>query len=323
MRLGELPYLASVRPVVLITGFLGAGKTTLLRELLVAVAAESILADVILNDYADAKVDLLTLDGFARNLEPLTATCACCEGMDFLLELSLKSSQSDSDILFIELNGTADPVPIVETFTILDEKLRLHPRWQVCVVDVRHFGKRAAYSDIEELQLQTASHVYFSHVSGGDVDPLLIEYVRKINPTVSIVGREEVIEQVVDLAGISKRRLLGGGSDTVGLGVSRMDMGNQHMRAHEFTACKIMLPDSAPEARVREWLAKLPEGVIRAKVLIGIDEKPQYRYLLERVNMEVSKYIQKVTLDSVRVPNSAILIGPDINPGELEKVFVL
>lgn len=139
------------QPVVRFTGFLGAGKTTLLREVLLAVKEADLVSNVILNDYTEAMIDCATSQGFAESAEPLTATCACCEGMDFLLDLSVKASNSSADILFIELNGTADPAPIVESFTLLEEKLRLFPRWQVCVIDVRSFGKRGAYSDIEEL----------------------------------------------------------------------------------------------------------------------------------------------------------------------------
>jgi G3E family GTPase len=112
VTLNSIAEVIDVQPVVLITGFLGAGKTTLLRDLLASLNEEGIASNVILNDYADATMDSATLEEFAKNVEPLTATCACCEGLDFLLDLSVKSRKSKSDILFIELNGTADPVPI-------------------------------------------------------------------------------------------------------------------------------------------------------------------------------------------------------------------
>jgi G3E family GTPase len=323
MTFPQIPCFAAVRPVILITGFLGAGKTTLLRELLVATHGQDLDSDVILNDYADASIDLLTLEEFTKNIEPLTATCACCEGLDFLLELSMKSAKSESDLLFIELNGTADPVPIVETFTLLQEKLQLHPRWQVCVIDVRNFGKRGAYKDIEDLQLQTASHLYFTHECEEFSQQSIIEGIRKVNPFASIVTKRELIEQVFSLAKSSKPRLLDGERNQDNVDIRKVIKPANHYKAHEFTACKILLPEAVSEKQVREWLANLPPEVIRAKVLIGITEKPKYRYLFERVNLEVSKYIQKVTLDKNKVPNSAILIGPDIDPQNLEKVFTL
>jgi len=145
MDLPYIPQVVSARPVVLLTGFLGAGKTTLLKELLVSCQNTDILTDVILNDYANAQLDSSTLEGMAASIEPLTATCACCEGLQPLMDLCKKSAKTSSDILFVELNGTADPLPIIESFTLMEDQLQLHPRWQVCVIDVRHFGARDQY----------------------------------------------------------------------------------------------------------------------------------------------------------------------------------
>ena len=47
----------------MITGFLGAGKTTLLRKLLAQLHQREMLADVILNDFTNADIDVATLDG--------------------------------------------------------------------------------------------------------------------------------------------------------------------------------------------------------------------------------------------------------------------
>ena len=94
MKLPYIPQIVAARPVILLTGFLGAGKTTFLRQLLLATQKAGVSADVILNDYADAKLDSATLEGLAASIEPLTATCACCEGLDYLLKLSMKSAKS-------------------------------------------------------------------------------------------------------------------------------------------------------------------------------------------------------------------------------------
>ena len=193
----KLPELSEVTPLVLITGFLGAGKTTLLRELLIAIRGAELESDVILNDYADANLDSATLEELATSIEPLTAVCACCEGFDFLLEMAVKSADSDSDLLFIELNGTADPVPIVEAFALLEEKMKRHPRWQICVINPQLFGSREGYADIENLQLQTASHVYFSHTDEGSASEEVIAKIRAVNPEVSILTNTELKEMVV------------------------------------------------------------------------------------------------------------------------------
>ena len=305
--------------MILLTGFLGAGKTTLLRELLTATQDAGLQADVILNDYANAKLDSATLEEFAKSVEPLTATCACCEGLDFLLELSIKSAKSKSDVLFVELNGTADPVPIVESFTLLEEKLQVHPRWQVCVIDVRHFDQRGAYRDIEKLQLQTASHIYLSHVSSSAATDSILEKIREVNAHATIVHKEDLLKMTVAMAEAKKRLVLKSSSGAIEDALSLIEKPDTHHKTHEFTSCQILLPAHSSEKVVRTWLAALPSGVIRAKVLIGISERPDGRYLFERVGTEISLDAQLVKLGK-SVPNSAILIGPDLDLKVLQEL---
>ena len=68
---------------------------------------------------------------------------------------------------------------------------------------------------------------------------------------------------------------------------------------------------------IKQWLSELPADVIRAKLLIGVTDRPKDRYLYERVGTEVSKYPQRVVLND-NVPNSAILIGPNLDVQALE-----
>jgi len=316
----SIPEIIEVQPAVLITGFLGAGKTTLLRDLLDALNKAEIKSDVILNDYADATMDSATLSEFAKNVEPLTATCACCEGLDFLLDLSIKSSKSNSDLLFIELNGTADPVPIVESFTLLEDKLRLHPRWQVCVIDVRNFGHRKSYSDIEALQLQTASHIYFSHHDNAEIPAQITEHINSINPHASVLDKDSLIEALKGLVS-RKRKIATTPTHAHALDSAQLvGKSPQHFKSHEFTACQLPMPSYASEEQIKTWLGKLPSDVIRVKLLIGVSDRPDpdARYLYERVGSEISRYPQKVRLNS-NVPNSVILIGPDLNKQQLEQ----
>lgn len=315
--LPSLPSIISTQPTVLITGFLGAGKTTLLREILIASKKQNLAVDVILNDYADATLDRETLKEFTDNVEPLNATCACCEGLDFLLELSVKSSKSSSDLLLIELNGTADPVPVVESFTLLEEKLKLHPRWQLCVIDVRHFGDRGAYRDIEELQLQTASHIYLSHHDPQAPIDSVIEEIKKINPYASILDKDTLIKQIITLAQRKSKQLITQQPSTNQLDLTSAKQTHQNHQSHDFTACQILMPPEAAEETIKEWLAALPANVMRVKLLIGVTDRKKDRYLFEKVGSEISRYPQNVRLNS-SVPNSAILIGPDLNTDQLQ-----
>ncbi len=312
----SLPVLSTVRPLLILTGFLGAGKTTLLRALLTATREAGYTTDVILNDYADATLDGATLEGLTHTLSPLTAACACCEGLDFLLELALQSADSGSDLLCIELNGTADPIPIIESFTLLEHKLKRHPRWQICVIHPDHFRTQARYEDIETLQLQTASHIYFSHTDTAPVSEELLGQVREINPSANIISLADLQQAVCDLAQRMHARLLSpADGSSAGSPRDLLTLTPQHHATHDFTACQLPLPASVEKEQLLLWLTSLPTDVIRAKVLVGINGR-KGRYLYERIGTTVSKYVQRVALNA-QVPNSAILIGPDLDPTAL------
>ena len=318
MQFTNIPSITSVKPVILITGFLGAGKTTLLRNLLKSFQKVDLLADVILNDFSDASIDSATLDEFSESVEPLAAGCACCESLDFLLDLSLKSSKKDSDILLIELNGTADPVPIVELFTLLEQKLELHPRWQICVVDSRHIGDRDSYADIESLQLQTASHIYLSHLKTGQQQDHVIRKVREINNYAKILSLDELIHDVIELTSTRKKKFYSKGFSESNIDLHKLKKSKHHQQTHEIHSCKVILPKETTEEQVKAWLHKLPENIIRAKALIGVKGKPEYRYLFERVGTKICPYSQRVKLGKDG-EHSAILIGPNLNIHDLEQ----
>ena len=151
------------KPFLLITGFLGAGKTTLLRRSLHELNARNIKADVILNDISNADIDVATLDpSLLSSVSPLAAGCACCESLEELVQLCRTASSGKGDLLIAELNGTADPLVLLETFTLLENRLSFFPRYQVCVIDARYWGKRDEFQILERRQLETAGFFYIS-----------------------------------------------------------------------------------------------------------------------------------------------------------------
>lgn len=311
-----LPQITPVRPMLMITGFLGAGKTTLLRSLLDQLALKEHLADVILNDCENAQLDRETLRDHAASIDALTGTCVCCEGLDELCRMILRAAESKHSVLLIELNGTADPIPLQETFTLLESKFLLHPRWQVCVIDARHFGKRSHFQELEKLQLETASHYYLSHTSAipkGDLATLSAS-IKAINPLASQTN-------IGDLADSLSQTIRQGRSHAITSGNhlasdTKPNIHHRHHVAHEFTGCNIVFPDPIDESKITPWLEQLPPSVIRTKALLTLRSAPDRRHLYERVGMEVSP--RPIPVRSIsRVPCSALFIGPDLNPSEI------
>ncbi len=125
-------------PVTVLTGFLGAGKTTLLRGMLTESQERGRTCDVILNDFENAEPDAATLPSGVASIAPITASCACRDSLEDLVHLSLAGQKSRGDALLVELNGTADPLPLLESFTLLEEKHPFFHRWQVAVIHARN-----------------------------------------------------------------------------------------------------------------------------------------------------------------------------------------
>lgn len=313
--------------MLMLTGFLGAGKTTLLRSLLDDLATREHLADVILNDRENAHLDGETLKSHAASVAALSGSCVCCDGADELYRLILESSKSQHSVLLIELNGTADPIPLQETFTLIESKFCLRPRWQVCVIDARHFGKRGHFNDLENLQLETASHYYFSwssHLTGKE-ELQLEQSIKAVNPHATRTTSSSLADSLNQAIRRSRRHTLTSQRTNQTCYLSskfattlsgKADQDERHQLAHEFTGCNIIFPKTIEASRVAPWLEKLPESVIRAKALVTLNTDPDCRFLYERVGKEVSPH--PLTVRTItKVPCSGLFIGPDLQPDEI------
>lgn len=112
-------------PITLLTGYLGAGKTTLMNHILAN--QEGYKVAVIVNDIGEVNIDsdLIQKGGVVQeedaSLVPLSNGCICCTlKVDLMKQIAELAQSGKFDYILIEASGICEPLPIVQTISMMD-----------------------------------------------------------------------------------------------------------------------------------------------------------------------------------------------------------
>jgi G3E family GTPase len=108
-------------PVTVLSGSLGAGKTTLLNNVLNT--EKDLNAAVVVNDMGEVNIDAELVEETEttddEEIIELSNGCICCRLRgDLLDEVGRLAKQRDFEYLLVESSGISEPIPVAQTFAL-------------------------------------------------------------------------------------------------------------------------------------------------------------------------------------------------------------
>ena len=258
-------------PLTVISGFLGAGKTTLLNRLLTEPHGRRIA--VLVNDFGRINIDAALIRSRTEDTIDLANGCACCTVAGDLARTIGQITQRAElpDTIVMEASGLADPRGIAQV-ALANPALRLDG--VVTLAD--------AETLLEQSGDPACSRTLLAQVDAADIVVLnkrdLVSDYRAAALRVWLQARapgKPVVEAVQAEVPVD-----------VILGIESTREHSAPLDAHHaaaFESISVAIEEALDRARLREWLGRLPPGVVRAKGVLWLADDPERRTIYQRV----------------------------------------
>lgn len=256
-------------PVTVIGGYLGSGKTTLLNQVLTQSAGRRIA--VLVNDFGEIGIDGDLIAAADGDTITLTNGCVCCRiGSDLMTALwSIRDRDVPPEHLIIEASGIADPAPIAHhaltpgfdldgIVVLLDaETVRRRERHPVVGRTIRRQLAAADVLVLNKIDLVSAEQL-------ADLDV----WLNAAAPGVPVLHARDGKVPIAALAGFGHESL----ADIEA---------NAH--DHDYVSASMTLDRPLARDVLERYLDGLPEGVVRVKGIVRLEESPDQRTVVHRV----------------------------------------
>ena len=253
-------------PLTVIGGYLGAGKTTLLNQLLADPAGQRIA--VLVNDFGDVDIDGRLLESTAGDVLTLANGCICCSMVDDFSETleTVRGFADRLDRVVVEVSGVGDPRQVARWAHLPG----FSPDGVVVLVDPLSVRNRSDDRYIGETVV--------NQVAGAD---LVVMSRTDVADEAQLVRTEEWL---ADTTGATVLRAPVPTAVILGPRLRNMpDENAPTLTAHPHDHVSITRHLDGPVARasVETWIRARPGGVVRAKGLVRVADRPDDRTVLQ------------------------------------------
>lgn len=260
-------------PLTVVGGYLGAGKTTLLNRLLADPDGQRIA--VLVNDFGEIDIDGRLLDSATDDVLRLANGCICCSVSDDFAETlhTVRGFAERIDRVVVEVSGVGQPHKVAQWA----HSPGFSPDGIVVVVDPLSIRDRASdryVGDTVVAQVARADLVVLSRTDVATGEQLAAAVAWLEGVTDATILQAPVPAGV--LLGPLVRSSAGSGA------LVRLDGAPEAAEAHrDHVTISRRLDGPVSRSSVETWTRARPGGVVRAKGLVRVDDRPDDRTVLQ------------------------------------------
>ena len=332
-------------PITLLTGYLGAGKTTLLNHVLNN--RENYKVAVIVNDIGEVNIDasLIGAENVVSqkddSLVPLQNGCICCTlKQDLMKQIAELVASNKFDYILIEASGICEPIPIVQSITLVSEASEQYNLPSICrldnvvsVVDTLRLAKEFSDGDallkneiedddIENLIIQQIE--FCTKIILNKVDQVSEEEKNKVKAVIKKLQPEaEIIEAEFGRVPVSK--IMGTNSfdfDKACASAGWMkelekdEDEEEEGETEEYGIGTFVYFRRKPliRSKFRNFVNNMPRNIIRSKGIMWYSNDNDNMYIFEQAGTQTNSYQADVWIDTLPEPEKQQFIrdNPDI-----------
>ncbi len=267
-------------PLTVIGGYLGAGKTTLLNGILARPDGQRIA--VLVNDFGDVDIDGRLLASAAGDVLTLANGCICCSMADGFAETleTVRGFADRIDRVVVEVSGVGEPRRVARWAHLPG----FTPDGVVVLVDPLSVRERATDRYVGETvinQVAGADLVVMSRSDVADEADLTATEAWLSTTTDATVLRAPLPTAV--LLGPAPRNLSTRTDAETEAEADSIEDGatTPASPSHDHVSISRHLDGPIPRSSIDTWIRARPGGVVRAKGLVRVDDRPDDRTVLQ------------------------------------------